>query len=122
MKSSISEQINFYPCLDIEATHHFYTTVLQLRLTLDQGKCRIYKTTETSFLGFCTQEKFTVSKGAIITIVTDDVDSWAIDILKRGWKLEVAPRVNEQFRIYQCFLCDPDGHVIEIQKFIDPFP
>ena len=30
------------------------------------------------------------------------------------------PAVNEKYQLYQAFYRDPDGYMIEIQRFLDP--
>ena len=55
-------------------------------------------------------------------MVTEDVDGWAEQIKQSGWPLEVAPRDNPTYKIRQLFVRDPDGHLIEIQRFLHPFP
>ena len=117
--SDFTSQITFFPCTDLEETHHFYTKIMGFSFTLDQGSCRIYQSTSNAFLGFCNKKNFTLSEGTIITLITEDVDQWAHNIKSKGWPIEVAPRINEKFKIYQCFLRDPNGHLIEIQRSVE---
>jgi len=30
------------------------------------------------------------------------------------------PRLNEKYQIYHFYLKDPDGHIIEVQRFEEP--
>ena len=122
MPAPIQQQITFFPCRDIDSTHEFYTKVMGFEMVLDQGACRIYQTTETAFVGFCSSAEPISSAGVMLTVITEDVEGWAQSIAEKGWPIELQPRVNERFNILQCFVRDPDGHLLEIQRFLHPFP
>jgi catechol 2,3-dioxygenase-like lactoylglutathione lyase family enzyme len=47
------------------------------------------------------------------------VDGWYEHLSARGVAFEKPPQINPQYRIYHCFLRDPDGYLIEIQRFLD---
>ena len=93
---------------------------------LDQGVCRIYRVSDTGFLGFCT--KVTAVGGpsgapalqVVLTLVSDHVDAWYQELLGRGVAFEKPPTLNTQFNIYHAFLRDPNGYLLEIQQFLDP--
>ncbi|MEH2425810.1 MAG: VOC family protein [Nostoc sp.] len=53
----------------------------------------------------------------IFTLVTQQVDEWFEYLKKRGVEFEKPPTLNEKYNIYQCFLRDPSGYLIEIQRF-----
>jgi len=122
MELSYTSQITFLPCRDLLRSEQFYTEVLGYTLVLDQGKCRIYRCVDSAFLGLCLREDDFSSQGCIFTVVTENVDGWADKIKQAGWPIEVEPRDNETYNIRQCFVRDPDGHLIEIQRFLHPFP
>jgi catechol 2,3-dioxygenase-like lactoylglutathione lyase family enzyme len=52
--------------------------------------------------------------------VRDDVDAYCEELTGRGVELEKPPTANERFSIYHAFLRDPDGYLIEVQRFDDP--
>ena len=120
--SEFTSQITFLPCKNLDETEKFYVEFLGFKKVTDQGSCRIYQSTSNAFLGFCLKQNVPSSEGTILTLITEDVDLWAQQIEEHGWPIEVAPRINERFQIYQCFLRDPNGHLIEIQRFLHPFP
>ena len=122
MTTSITSQITFLPCLDLNRSEHFYQEILGLSLVLDQGKCRIYSVSAGAYIGLCQRTEPFSSEGCILTLVTVDVDGWAKEIERKGWPIAVQPRDNEVFQIRQCFVRDPDEHLIEIQRFLHPFP
>ena len=113
-------QITFCYTADFESTTHFYEELLGLPLALDQGNCRIYRVRTGAFIGVCRSEKTPDTDGVILTLVTDDVDGWYARLEGRGVRFEKAPELNPKFNIYQCFLRDPNGYLIEIQRFEDP--
>ncbi len=39
---------------------------------------------------------------------------------EQGVEFEKLPAHNPQFEIYHCFLRDPNGYLVEIQRFDDP--
>jgi catechol 2,3-dioxygenase-like lactoylglutathione lyase family enzyme len=124
MKPSPFEQfVTFIYVRDLDASAAFYGDLLGLPLTLDQGSCRIYRVASAAFLGIC-QRRDAVdppSSGALIlTLVTHDVDEWHRYLAEHGVVVDKPPRYNPAYNIYHCFLHDPDGYLIEIQRFLDP--
>lgn len=122
----IDQQITFIYTDDLEKSSAFYENVLGLALWRDQGTCRIYATTPGAFIGIC--QMSASSKGhvtsaeqhnIILTIVTDEVDIWYQTLQERGITFEKAPQINPKYKIYHCFLRDPNGYLIEIQHFLD---
>jgi catechol 2,3-dioxygenase-like lactoylglutathione lyase family enzyme len=117
---SIQSTITFLKTRDIEATTRFYTQVLGFRLALDQGGCRIFAIRQGAYIGFCQTDGSTGSPEVVFTLVLDDVDAACAAVEKAGGSVEVRPRKNLQYNIYQCFIRDPNGYMIEIQRFLDP--
>ncbi len=115
-----SSQVTFCYTADLPATARFYEQVLGLELSLDQGTCRIYRAAPTAHLGFCSRDEVPRPDGVILTLVTDDVDGWAERLRSHGVALEKPPTRNEQYDIYHLFARDPNGYLIEIQRFDDP--
>ena len=117
---NIDSQIVFLATSDLARTADFYEKMLGLPLALDQGSCRIYRVTGEAYIGFCEQRDPPSAKGVIITIVTQEVDEYADLLRKRGVVLEKEPELNAKYSIYHCFLRDPNGYLVEIQRFDDP--
>jgi catechol 2,3-dioxygenase-like lactoylglutathione lyase family enzyme len=111
-------QITFVYTGDLGRSAAFYGQQLGLELARDQGACLIYRVTSDAYLGVCTHH--TPNPGGIIlTLVTDDVDGWAARL--RAADVEVdGPHANARFELYHCFVHDPDGHLVEIQRFDNP--
>ena len=121
MPRAFSQFVTFLGCHDLSETARFYEEILDLECVLDQGACRIYRVSRDGFLGFCQQKSVQATERQVIaTFVTDDVDGEAKRLLERGSQIEKAPAHNPQFNIYHCFLRDPNGYLLEIQRFEDP--
>ena len=121
MDLSFTDTLTFLYTRDLAATAHFYEEVLGLNLSVDQGSCRIYRVSSAGFVGFCERESAPEDpQGVILTFVTEDVDGWAGRLQKAGVALEKTPMLNEQFGIYHLFFRDPNGYLLEIQRFLDP--
>jgi catechol 2,3-dioxygenase-like lactoylglutathione lyase family enzyme len=91
-----------------------------LRLAVDQGDCRIYQVSGAGFLGFCQRTSAPAQpQGVIITIVTEQVDAWYEHLRSHGIAFEKPPERNPKYKIYHCFLRDPNGYLVEIQRFED---
>ena len=116
------QQVTFLYCRDLGASRAFYEDLLGLSLVLDQGGCRIYRIGKDSFLGICQvrEGRSVAPDGVIVTFVTDDVDGWYERLAAKGVSFEKTPQSYAEFRIYHCFLRDPDGYLLEIQRFDDP--
>lgn len=126
-RPSVDQQVTFLSTPDLAATDAFYREVLGFSLILDQGVCRIYRVSDSAFLGFCRETEnidAVTAEGVILTLVVDStaqVDRWS-DYLAttHAHLIEKAPALNEQFNIYHLFLRDPNGYLVEIQCFLDP--
>jgi predicted enzyme related to lactoylglutathione lyase len=116
----IDGQITFLYTNILDETSKFYEEVIGLDLVLDQGKCRIYQATEGGYIGFCQRHTAPVNpSNLIITLVTPSVDEWYERLVKKGVVFEKPPQENPDFKIYHTFLKDPNGYLVEIQKFLD---
>ncbi len=114
------QQVTFLSVRDLERSTVFYRDVLGLSLVLDQGDCRIFEVTPTAFVAVCGRADGVSPEGIIVTLVTDDVDGWHDRLSVAGVTCERAPNHNEKYHLYQAFYRDPDGYLIEIQRFLDP--
>jgi catechol 2,3-dioxygenase-like lactoylglutathione lyase family enzyme len=119
MQTPFEQCVTFLYTADLAATAHFYTEVVGLPLVLDQGSCRIYRVSADGFLGFC-ERAGAAPSGVIVTLVTQDVDGWHARLCERGASIAQAPAFNPTYNIYHCFLRDPNGYLLEIQRFCDP--
>jgi catechol 2,3-dioxygenase-like lactoylglutathione lyase family enzyme len=117
---NIDSHIVFLATTDLSLTAAFYEETIGLTLALDQGKCRIYRVAAKAYLGFCAGADRSPTEGVIVTLVSRDVDAWYRQLKAQGVKFEKKPAYNPEFNIYHFFLRDPNGYLLEIQRFEDP--
>jgi catechol 2,3-dioxygenase-like lactoylglutathione lyase family enzyme len=128
MSLSFDQQVTFLYVKDLERSEHFYSQTLGLELVLNQGLARIYRVgSGNAFLGICASSAVQQAPppdraplGVILTFVTDDVDSTYSMLRSKGVIFEKTPAINATYKIYNCFFRDPDGYLLEIQKFLSP--
>lgn len=116
--SGFDYPIAFYNTTDLTATAAFYGEILGLKLIRDQGDCHIYQVNATAYIGFC-QREAVYPDGIIICFVTDDVDDWYHRLSQMGITYEKAPTYNTKYNIYHSFVRDPNGYLVEIQRFLN---
>ncbi len=121
MHPQVSQQVTFLYTADLAQTADFYEQVIGLELVLDQEACRIYRVSESGFLGFCQKDGLTIEPQQVIfTLVTPEVDAWYQHLLAQGIAIEQPPAHNPQYNIYHFFVRDPNGYLLEVQTFLDP--
>lgn len=112
--------VTFVYTSDLDAMHAFYADTLGLELALDQGTCRIYRVARDAFVGVCTREAGASPDGVILTLVTPDLEAGCAALEAAGVEFEKPCAVNADYRITHAFLRDPEGHLVELQRFDDP--
>ncbi len=121
MRPSIDESITFLPTADLAATRRFYEDDLGLALRLDQGSCLIFELASGQHIGFCAKDApVSPSERVMITIVTQEVEAWHDHLTARGLAADGPPRLNPTYQIFHFFVADPNGYLVEIQRFEDP--
>lgn len=112
--------IIFLKTKDLHQSTRFYTEIMGFEFVLDQKTCRIFRVCPHCFLGFCITEGSTGSDEVIITLEMEDVDGFCQYLEDKDVEIEIRPRLNKRYSIYQMFIRDPNGYFIEIQRFMDP--
>lgn len=115
----IDATITFLGVADLDRSHRFYADGLGLTLILDQGACRIYRVSRDGYLGLCQRED-PASTGVVFTIVTDDVADWHRRFVSAGGDVDGPPQDDAGYGIHHFFGTDPDGNLLEVQRFADP--
>lgn len=118
--NGFDSQITFVYTGDLEASVHFYGELLGLEQVLDQGGCRIFRAAQGAFIGVCNRVGAVPAEGVILTLVTEDVEDWHRRLTAAGVRFEKEPAFNPDYNITHCFLRDPSGCLVEIQRFEDP--
>jgi catechol 2,3-dioxygenase-like lactoylglutathione lyase family enzyme len=74
-----------------------------------------------AYVGFCQRADAPAEpRGITLTFVTDRVDEWWAKLEREGVELVKEPADNPPYRIYNAFVRDPNGYLIEIQRFWEP--
>ena len=115
-----TELITWIRVADLDRSLQFYERALGLRRVLHQGDCAILEVTNTACLGLCSRPEPRDTPGLLLCFVTPDVVGTTDALVASGATLEQAPRENPTYAIEHAFLLDPDGHRIEVQRFLDP--
>jgi catechol 2,3-dioxygenase-like lactoylglutathione lyase family enzyme len=119
-KLGFEQQVIFLSVRDLEESSKFYEETLGLRLARDQGTCRIFHLSGTSYVGVCQGSDPKTEHGLTLTMVSDDVDGWYERLKAQNVNIKHPPSLNEKYQIYHFYLEDPDGYTVEIQRFNDP--
>lgn len=114
------QQVTFLLVADLEVSSRFYRQSLGLELVLDQLDCRIFRVSSTAFLGICERAERGDPNTVLVTLVTDNVDACHRDLVVAGVPCEKEPQLNSKYNVYHAFYRDPDGYLIEVQRFLDP--
>lgn len=118
--SGFDQLVTFLPVTDLEESARFYHEILGLPLVLDQGDCLIFRVAADSFIGICNRPEQVDPGSVIVTLVSEDVDQHHRALVKAGIHCDQPPQHSARYNVYHAFYRDPDGFVIEIQRFVDP--
>ena len=119
-EAAFEQSVCFFHTTQPKLTEQFYTELLGLPLALDQGACKIYQVSKDGFVGFCTHREPADTAGIIITLATRQVEQVYEHLKRQGITFEKELSYNERFRITNAFFRDPNGYLVEIQRFEDP--
>lgn len=121
MRPPISQSITFTYADDLDRAAHFFAEVMELEEVRDQGACRIFRLTDSAFLGVCTLPgRPRAMAGVTITLVSEDVEGWHDFLRAKGVAFEEEPVRKDAFGITAALLISPHGYRLEIQRFDDP--
>ena len=118
----VEGMITFLYYKDLAKVAEFYEKVMGFELTVDQGWAKIYKTSGNAHIGIVDEKRGYHKANAIkpveITLVVPDVDAWYQYLVAKGVKTLNEPHDAQELKIRLFLLQDPEGYVIEIQKFL----
>ncbi len=117
---AIEAQATFLYTQDLDATTPFYSETLGLELAYEQKSARFYYVGPSSFIGICFARpgRYVEPKGVVYTFLTPDVDGWYEYLRSRGATPLGPPKLGQS--AYTFFIQDPNGYLLEFQKFVDP--
>ena len=100
---------------DLERSSAFYRT-LGLDLMIDQGECHILGDGGRMMVGLC-GGRIPEPGGVIVTLVTEHVEDLCARLTEAGVVFDQHPSFSQRFGITHAFVRDPDGYLVEIQRF-----
>jgi lactoylglutathione lyase len=118
----IEGMITFLYYKDLAKAARFYEDVLGLKLTIDQGFAKIYKVAGQAHIGLVDEihgyHRANPIKPVEITLVVSDVDEWYQRLRLMGIETLTEPTIMRSVNVRAFLLKDPEGYVVEIQKFL----
>ena len=120
-KPEISKHIQWVYTEDLESTAEFYHQCLGLERIRATDAMQLFATSATACIGVCRvfDDRVVEPRGGMLSIVTDDVDAWYRRLCERGVSIDEPPGRLERFGIYHFFVRDPNGYIIEFERFED---
>jgi predicted enzyme related to lactoylglutathione lyase len=113
------KQITFLYFRDLAASMAFYEDILGLTLVIDQGWSKIYRITESGYVGLVDETRGSHRANPIkpvqLCIRVADVDAWFAWVKSRNVEGLREPRSNQELKIRAFVFNDPEGYQIEIQ-------
>ena len=113
--------ITFLYYRDLERAAEFYEEVMGFELAVDRGWAKIYLVTDGAHIGVVDESKgyhkSSPTKPVMVTLVVPDVDAWYRRIRNMGVVTLSEPHDVAELGLRMFLLEDPEGYVIEIQKF-----
>jgi predicted enzyme related to lactoylglutathione lyase len=105
----------------LEKAAYFYQKIMGFELSTDQKWAKIFRVAENAYIG-CVDgnvgyHKPAEEKPVMLTIVVDDPDKWYKHFQDKGIKTLNEPHDDKELNLRIFLLEDPEGYVIEIQKF-----
>jgi len=123
---SVDGLLTFFYYKDMARAGEFYEKIMGFELVQDQKWAKIFKAADNAFMG-CVDgnigyHKHDPTKPVMLTVIVDDPDAWYEHFMENGVETLDKPHDDVELNMRIFLLKDPEGYVIEIQKFNDPFP
>ena len=117
----IEGQITFFYYRNLQGAVDFYENIMGFELAVDQGWSKIFKASDNAYVGVVDERygyhKASPTKPVMLTLLVPDVDAWYRHFEQKGVISLSQPHDNDELGIRTFLLEDPEGYVIEIQKF-----
>jgi predicted enzyme related to lactoylglutathione lyase len=108
---------------DLPKVMDFYEDIIGLKLVADQGWAKIYRLTNSSFIGLVDEKKgmhkYSEEKSLNVSFIIDDLDGWFSEVREN----KLFPIRSDQMKTgsekrYREFVgYDPEGYFLEFDKF-----
>ena len=132
--AALDGSITFLYSADADASRRFYEAGLGLRVRADKGAVVFYSLPgRAASLGVVREgvsaaaspprsARAAAADTVMLCLLTEDVDGCLARLRALGLPdvvVEQPPKANARFGIYNALLRDPDGYLVELQKFTD---
>lgn len=121
---TIKSQITFLYYKDLAEPQRFYGEIMGFELVEDQGWAKIYRIGGNAFVGLVDESrgsrKVKEDSAVLLTLVVDDVPGWYEYLKSQGVKIVRELGQSDEIQVQYCFIEDPGGYMIEIERFLKP--
>ena len=121
---TIKSQITFLYYKDLAEPQRFYGEIMGFELVEDQGWAKIYRIGGNAFVGLVDEakgsRKVKEDSAVLLTLVVDDVPGWYDYLKGQGVKIVRELGQSDEIQVQYCFVEDPGGYMIEIERFLKP--
>ncbi|MFC2097014.1 VOC family protein [Bacteroidota bacterium] len=128
-KKNVPDGLGFHSTItwlyykNILAMENYYQDVLGLEIVVDQGWAKVYKVTDTGYIGLVDEKrgmhKFTEKKAVNVSFIIDDIESW-FQYVKENKLFELRSKelgIDPEGK-YKAFVgYDPEGYYLEFDTF-----
>lgn len=114
----ITSNVTFLYYEDFDRAISFFEDILELELVMDQGFARIYKVTESSFLGMVLKENRKTENDTLYSFTVDDVYHYYDLYQKKNLQSLSEIKHFKNIPLKSFFFDDFEGHHFEIQEFL----
>ena len=123
---SVNGILTFFYYEDLAKAAEFYEKIMGFQLIQDQKWAKLFKVRDNAYMG-CVDgsreyHKTNPTKPVMLTVIVDDPDAWYRHFKENGVETLNKPHDDKELNLRIFLLHDPEGYVIEIQKFYEPIP
>ena len=119
----ISGNLVFFYYRDLPGAVGFYRDTLGLTEVLDYGFARIFRISQSTFIGLVDEKQGMHSaddpKTVTLSFITPHTDQWYACLQKKGLEFRSPLQSSSRIHIRGFVTRDPEGYLLEFQKFLD---
>lgn len=120
---SILGNLVFYYYPDLDEAERFYAGILGLEKVLDYGFAKIYRISQTSFIGLVDETKGmhdpSEPKTVTLSFVTREIDEWYAYLSEQGIEMHRPLEGSSRLPIRGFVAYDPAGYFLEFERFLE---
>lgn len=108
---------------DLASAQNFYADTLGLEMVLDYGFAKLFRISETTYVGLVDEQKgmhkTTEPKTVTLSFVTQEIDEWYTYLKEKGVEMrgELGDAKRHPTRGFVAY--DPEGYFLEFERFLD---